>query len=490
MSLASRFIAGVSSFKLLAGSLLWLLVCAGPSLAQRPYTIEKPRERSATERVQVSRRATQASKGILAVVLQPVIAGKIVITDAQGREIEQAEASRASGQAEFELRRGATYIIKVSSPGYLALETKAKVLKGVEIVRLSMTAQSANLILPGLPPKAEILIDDKLRATADETGFAQLADLTPGQHTLVIRHPEYNDYKVSLDELKAGQQVSFPPLRSLLSKVARLRVQCLPGASVLIDGEFQGRVNADGVVRIDYQLEQAAEYTIAVELPGYQPWSAKETLTPGPRSLEIKLNPIVTSAGTTDPFDSLSQWSAPPDWKIARAKIKEFNTSRLQVSGPQPGLLKGKTYRDFKALFTVWFNEGQGATWIVRFDSHGPNYYLFHLAGPRAKGLTPRKLYTYRVKNGQITEAQPPISLTFDLKDADDYTVEITVRGHEISHKFTSNATGEESFARFTDELTDKEAFLFGTVGFLAHQGEIFQVDDFSIEPLKPEGSQ
>jgi hypothetical protein len=461
------------------------LVCASPALAQRDYTVVKPRERSATEKVFVSRRATQASKGILAVVLQPVIAGKVLITDIQGRVLEQADADTASGQAEFELRRGANFIIKVTSPGYLATETKVKILKSVNIVRLSLVAQYAKLELPGLPPNAQLLIDDQPRAVADANGFAAFADLPPGNHLLIVRHPEYNDYKIELEDLKAGYSVTFPPLRTLLTKVAKLTIQCLPGASILIDGEFQGRVNADGQVRLDYRLEQAAERTIAAELLGYQPWASKELLKPGPRAITIKLNPIITSTGTTDGFESLSQWHAPADWQLAKERVKELNISKLRVSGGAPGVLKDKLYKDFNAIFTVWLSDEKGATWIVRASQDKRNYYLFHLTGLRASELTPRKLYTYRVKDGQISEVQPPTPLTFDFKEKDVYDIRIEVRGHEITHVLTAHSNGEESKASFTDTLSDRDQFLYGTFGFLSFKGETFLVDDFTLEPVK-----
>jgi hypothetical protein len=484
MSLQSRLVAWLCATKLYVWTFVWLLLWPAASHAQRPYTLEKPRERSDTEKVYVSRRATQASKGILAVVLQPVIAGQVVVTDLQGRVVEQAETDSISGQAEFELRRSGTYIVKVTSPGYLATETKAKVLKSTNIIRLQLTAQYATLILPGLPPKAEVLIDDQLRLTASDAGFAELADLTPGQHVFLIRHPEYNDYRATLDELKAGDKISFP-VRSLLTKVAKLQIQCLPGAIVLIDGEFQGRVNANGQVRIDYQLAEAGEHNIAVELSGYQTWAQKELLSPGPRTLAIKLEPVITSTGTTDGFESLSQWDAPAGWTLAKEKVKELNNSKLSVSDSKPGLLRNRNYRDFQAVFMVWLTDGKGATWVVRASNAKQNYYLFHLTGLKAGELTPRKLYTYRVKDGQVSEAQPPTTLTFDFKEKDSYFITITVRDNEIKHTLTANSNAEDSYASFTDTLADRDQFLYGTFGFLSFKGETFQVDDFTITPLE-----
>src|SRR5689334_12000310 len=123
--------------------LLITALCAltAPVLAQRPYTVFRPPVRAASEKVTVSRKASQANKGILAVVLQPVIVSKVTITDLQGRVLEQAETDSDSGQVEFELRRGASFIVKAISPGYLAAEIKTKMLKSPNVVRLPLIAQ-------------------------------------------------------------------------------------------------------------------------------------------------------------------------------------------------------------------------------------------------------------------------------------------------------------------------------------------------------------
>jgi hypothetical protein len=462
--------------------LLGCWLAAVPAVrAQRPYQVARAPERSATERVIIRTVPVQRTKGVLAVVLTPILNGKVVVKDARGRLIAESNAGER-GQAEFELPRRQVYQIEATHPGYFSAASKSQQLSSTTVVRLTLTPQFARLALPGLPLGAQVFIDDQLRATADASGFA---DLTPGNHLLSVRHPEYNDYQIALEDLKAGDGVTFPPMRTLLTRVAKLTIQCYPGASILIDGEFQGRINADGQVRIDYGLTQAAEHTITAELVGYQTWSSKELLKPGPRTLAIKLNPVLTSTGTTDGFDSLSQWDAPGGWQLAKEKVRELNVSKLQVSGASPGLLKDKTYRDFEAIFTIWLSDEKGATWILRASQNKQNFYLFHLTGLRAGELTPRKLYTYRVKDGQVSEVQPPTPLTFDFKEKDNYVVNIQVRGYEIKHKLTANSNGEESEASFTDTLNDRDLFLYGTLGFLSFKGETFQVDDFTVIPLQ-----
>src|SRR5262249_52476357 len=148
----------------------------------------------------------------------------------------------------------------------------------------------------------------------DKTGDVTISGLAPGNHSLVIRHPEYNDYTDTLPELAAGFEYRYGKIP--LTRMAKLKIQGPAGAAILIYGAGGGKINPDGVVRIDYELEKASEHTISVELLGYHTCSKRETLSPGPRTITVKLDPIETSTGVSDFFNNLSQWNAPSSWKI------------------------------------------------------------------------------------------------------------------------------------------------------------------------------
>jgi len=463
-------------------SAAWLGAMSSVTCAQREYTVEKPRERGANEKVIIRKAPTQPTEGVLAVVLDPIIAGKVVVKDAAGNVITEAEADEKTGQAEFQLRRGRIYHVEANSPGYLGAASKSEALKASAIVRLKLKPEFAALKLRGLPASAQVLIDDQPRATADQTGGVTIADLAPGNHTLTIRHPEYNDFRSDLGHLEAGDQVSYPSLP--LVKVAKLTLKALPGAAVLIDGERRGEIQADGTVTISYQLDRASEHSIAVELVGYQTWSRREQLTPGARTIAATLEPIVTSAGVGDIFDDLSLWAAPPAWKILSESLPNGKRNgKLVVSGSQLGTPKETNYRDFDANFTIWLPDGKGASWALRVDQTARNYYLFYLAGPKAE--TPNKFYTYLVKDGQLTQASTPIQVVADLNQKSSYTIDISVHGFTIKHEITSNATGERNdLGIYTDT---KRNFLYGTFGFRSFKGESFVVDDFTLQPKEPE---
>ena len=468
-----------SLFSLCAFTLALISLCqAQPGVKDRPKElpiIEKPRERSVSERVTIRSVPAQPTKGVLAVVLDPIVNGKVTVKDLNGR-IHFSSDTGDNGQAEFQLQRNKVYYVEVSSPGFVDAGGKTKALGATEVMRVKLIPQFATLKLRGLPPNSKVLINETQRATSGQSGLVTINDIPPGDLKLLIRHPEYNDYTDKLDVTEAGATYN---LTVRMAKVTKLTIRSLPNAVVLIDGAFEGRVEKNGTVQIDYELEQAGEHTITVELIGHQTWSRREMLSPGARMIAAELVPIVTSAGVSDFFDNLSQWNAPPSWKIINKK--------LEIGGSQLGTLKDKTYRDFEATFTIWLDDCKGATWAVRADKQSRNYYLFHIAGPKSTTHTPDRFYTYLVRDGgEPIEADTPYPMTIDLNQPGSYTITVTVQGHTIKHSITGNETAEGfDIGIWTDTTDTKDKFLYGTLGFRSLSGEVFTIDDLSIEPLK-----
>ncbi|MCI0660504.1 MAG: hypothetical protein L0220_05465 [Acidobacteria bacterium] len=445
---------------------------------QRQYSVDKPRERIGEPTV--AKQAAQPTKGVLAVVLDPIINAKVVVKD-RDRLLQEQEAGEF-GQAEFELERGKKYEVEVSAPNYAIVRKLSEELKGTQlIVRVRMVPQFARIIFPPLPADSQILIDDKLRATAGEGGAISIDDLSPGNHTLLILHPEYNDYSYKLENLEAGVTYTFP--RIPLTRVAKLTILGFAGAIVMINGAFQARIGPSGEVKFDYPLEKDAEHLIRVELPGYQPWLSTEMLTPGTHTISAALLPVLTSTGISDFFDNLSLWNAPSTWKV----VSDDRNSKLEVSGDNLGTLRDKTYGDFVANFTIWLENGQGATWAVRVDQQGRNYYLFHLAGPKSTTHHANRFYTYLVKDGgEPVEVSTPIPVLVDLAQPGSFTITITVRGNNVRHNIVGNHKVEESdLASWTDTTRTKDQFLYGSFGFRCLSSEIFRVDDLYFEPAK-----
>lgn len=449
---------------------------------QRRYTIEKPKERPSSETVRVRTTSRQPNaRGLLVVLIEPILPGAVLVRGGDGREVARADADQENGQAEFSLPRGKSYQVEVSHPGYGTEKVSSRLLTGQTITRVRLSAKSASVRLRDLPVGAQILIDGVSRAVVDESGTALVTEILPGGHRLVITHPEYNNFEDNFEVKAAGEEVRYP--RIPLKRVARLEFNGPSGSLVMIDGALQGKINDSGKLRIEYEIEQAVERVITVELLGYQTWSRRMTLSPGPRAIDIELSPVVTSAGVTDFFDSINQWNAPPAWQV----VGDARNKRLEVRGESAGVLRDQVYRDLQANFTVWFGDGRGATWALKIDGQGRNYYLFHISGPSSTTMTPRRFFTYVVRDGgPPVEVGTPVPILAELNTKSSYTISVTIRDFTIQHSITSNDSGETNdLGVWTDTSVSREKFLYGSFGFRSLAGEIFQIDDFNIEPLK-----
>lgn len=460
------------------------LMCAsGIALAQvGELPIVKPRERSATEGPKVKPGTRQAANtSTVFVLLNPIVPGKVVVKNSAGKLIKQEDTDK-DGQATLVLLRGQSYQIEATSPGYSTGSGTVKPSKAQEVVRVQLNAQSRILTLLDLPAGAEILIDNKPVEQSVVGDATSVAGITPTKHKLAVRHPEYNEYKRDIDfsQLGIGQSFSIP---ITLEKVARLTIQSVAGAEVLIDGALQGRVPASGTMTILFPVTQIREHGITAEKPGFVAKTIRQRLTPGALALNLDLEPFANPEGASDGFDSLNQWIAGPTWKT----LVEANNRKLQVSGPKLGLLKEKIYKDFQAVFTIWMPDGKGVTWVLREHGDGQNYYLFHLAGPRSTTHIPKRLYTYVVRNGkEPEEVNAPTPLSVDLSPNASFLVHVVARGYTIEHSITSNETGEKvPLGMYTDSSPTKDKFLYGHFGFRSLSGEIFVVDDFTIDPSK-----
>lgn len=472
----------VSAGLVTVGLFLALGLMAIPASGQRRYTVTRPKERSGSETLKVRTSARQTdTRGVLVVLVEPVLPGQIKVSRQNGREVGSAAADAEEGQAEFALPRNAVYQVEVSHPGYANSVVTTRPLGRQTVLRVRLNARFASLKLRDIPTGAQVLIDERPQVTVVEGGEVTIPEIQPGAHRLRIVHPEYNDFEDNFEVVAAGEVVSFG--RIPLTRVARIEVEGPAGAAILIDGALQGRITESGRLQILYELDRVTDLTISAELTGFQPWKLPTQLTPGPRKIRVEMLPVLTSAGVSDFFDSLSQWAAPSDWTVTG----DNRNKRLTVKGSQVGQLRGLVYRDIQVNFTVWFDDGMGASWAVRMDPAGRSYYLFHISGPGSTALTPRRFHTFLVRNGEApVPVGTPVPLLVDISPLTSYTISLTVREFTIQHSITSNETGETNdLGIWTDVSSDREKYLYGTFGLRSLHGEVFRIDDLNVEPLQ-----
>ena len=460
-----------------------LLSFAAMGQGGRELPIEKPKVRTSNEAPKLKPPVRQApNTSTVFVLLNPIVPGQVTVKTSAGKVLKQGEAD-SKGEASFSLARGQSYQIEASSPGYSNGVASVKPATASSVVRINLDAQSRVLRFLNLPAGAVVLIDNKEVRSDTIGGMTTVTDLTATKHKVTVRHPDYNEYKtdVDLSRVGIGESITIP---LNLERVAKLTIQSVAGAEILIDGALQGRVPSTGSITIEYPITQAAEHVISAEKPGYISKSIRERLTPGARTISIDLEVFANPEGSTDGFDNLNQWSAPPSWK----PITNGANRTIQISGTQLGLLKNKQYRDFQAVFTLWMPDGKGATWAVKADPTGKNYYLFHLAGPKATGaFLPNRFYTFVVRDGgEPAEVNQPTPLVVDLNSTSSFLIHIVVTANTIEHSITSNETGEKvTLGQYTDSTPSKDKHLIGLFGFRSFPGEVFIIDDFTIDPGK-----
>jgi len=459
-----------------------LALFAVPVIAQRELPIEKPKERVVSDPVKPKTQVRQApTTGLLIVLLNPIVEGKVTVKSETGKVIKEVEADN-EGQAEFVLPRNKHYQVEASSPGYsTGASTTREALGAQAIIRVQLNAQSRILRLANMPANAEVIIDKAPVQTSLVGGIATVADVTPKKHSLVVRHPEYNDFSADIDMSRVGlgetATIYLTPERA-----AKLTIASVPGATIMIDGSFRGRIPQTGKLDVSVPLQQASDHSVTAEMTGYQSKTVRERFSPGPRAVDLPLERIAEAVGASDGFDDLNLWAYPPAWRT----VTEANNRRLQVSGPQVGILKNKVYRDFDAVFTFWMPDSKGVTWVLRADSTGKNYYMFHLSGPKSTNPLPNRFYTYLVRDGNPESLNTPTPLVFDFTPNTSYTINVSVRGHRIEHSITSNESGEKVvLGQFTDTSAAKDTMLYGHFGFRALGNEVFLIDDFTIDPAK-----
>jgi hypothetical protein len=166
------------------------------------------------------------------------------------------------------MTRGQAYQIEASSPGYSSGIATVKPATASSIVRINLDARSRVLRFLNLPTGASILVDNKEVPSNTIAGITTVADLTPSKHKVTVQHPEFNEFKteVDLSRVGIGESITF----SLeLEKTARLTIQSVPGADVMIDGVIKGRVPSGGSIAILFPVTQVAEHVISAERPGY-----------------------------------------------------------------------------------------------------------------------------------------------------------------------------------------------------------------------------
>lgn len=370
--------------------------------------------------------------------------------------------------------------ITVTHPDFLEKTVKVNLVKGKAInYPVKLDSRYGSLKLGGIPEEAKIFIDDKeLDAKSierDDTGLSIKKILT-GTRKLKIEHPDYITRDETI-EVKSGEEIADATGLKLALAIVTIKTE--PDASIYIDSVPQKiKVPADGKLLIPDI--KPGKRNIRVAKQGFFDEKFDQELAIGPKTLDVKLNPIPNSAEFNDYFrEGLSLWDVPADWKIEKQSLK--------ISGPAKlGFPKDGVYRDFDAQFSVKLINEKGIAWAVHIQDSGKSYYLFYLSGP--KGMFPGKIRTYVVQDGKLDlnkfKVSSPTSI-IKFTPTDIYTISLKVRGKSIE-TFIKPETGPDAGRSFplAAFIDDDNLLTYGNVGFTTIDGEEAIIDDFNVRPI------
>jgi hypothetical protein len=186
----------------------------------------------------------------------------------------------------------------------------------------------------------------------------------------------------------------------------------------------------------------------------------------------------ITPVEMDDDFINLNKWpAAHPGWTIEGDKNKE---QLVVEKHPQLGCATGIVYGDFEMSFDLKLLNNGGATWALRADRSGNNYYLFHLSGSGTQH--PNRFFSYIVRDGKIDPKSERSNVLIDeLKEGQQYYIEIKAEKTKITHILKPAATGIEM--KLHEFVDPKNEFPRGGVCFRTFGDEKFSIDNFLSYP-------
>lgn len=264
-------------------------------------------------------------KGTLFIFTTPSSAD-VVVKDSQGATVAQGRST--DGRFKAELAAG-SYTVQVSSDGYSAFTSKQALVIGpgqqealdARLSTLPNPRGSIILMSPTLiSPDAVILLDGSKPPGLKLAGNrAQIDDITPGSHTVLIAQVGMLDWQSQV-EVRAGQPAyltaQFSPAR------VELTVTCEPGAVVYIDGVPRSKADAAG--KTEVITLSAGQHTVGAMKDGFDPEIQTKTFLAGKIQLALNLR---------------SKASVP----IAKPPLSPTLAGGTAASGPATGSTAPKT---------------------------------------------------------------------------------------------------------------------------------------------------
>jgi len=184
------------------------------------------------------------------------------------------------------------YTVSVLKEGFQAgASQEVNIQKGQEaklVFALQPAPTVATLVIAGATPLAEVMLDGKPVGKIEQDGSFSASNIKPGPHTIRLRKDQFKPKELQ-KQFVAGESVhlnanevaleSAAPAAPALAP-ARLIVQTVAGAQVVMDGRPAGQTGSNG--RLEITPAPAGEHTIEVVAnKPYNNYKQKVTLSAG-----------------------------------------------------------------------------------------------------------------------------------------------------------------------------------------------------------------
>jgi serine/threonine-protein kinase len=221
------------------------------------------------------------------------------------------------------------HTVRVTRDGYEPLERKVELTKGkmlsVLIDGWKPVVRTASLAIEGATREAEVLIDGAPRGSVNGEGSFSLNDLSPGEHTIILRKADFEDKQFS-KAFTVGQTARISGTEGRLTPFGALEFRVSPqSASITYRGAEETQAHAIQNGRSVHL--RAGRYVVSATADGNRPRSDTVAVEPGKAQLiewtlsleEAKKGPAPSppkQTVTKDYFQEPGAWTQDGAWWI------------------------------------------------------------------------------------------------------------------------------------------------------------------------------
>lgn len=220
--------------------------------------------------------------------------GDVLITsDPIGADVSVNGVAKGKTPLQLDVEAGTTEF-EFTAPRFISksIEEEIEGLRREQSIDVELSPNWAMVTMPTKPEGATVYID------GTDSGFQTPGpvEVLAGEHTILLSKSGYADW-TDIIYVEAGQVVQLGPVELELKGGVLTLTSQPTGASVNIDGEFQG------TTPLTVSVEPTEKHTLSVLLAGYEQVERDITLEPGERqTLDLDLDQVMgTLIVTTEP---------------------------------------------------------------------------------------------------------------------------------------------------------------------------------------------